>query len=328
MTKVPEATVWPVLAVTFLLGIGLVSLLDILTGNDGEAPALEMPETSSGVTTVWVAPGAEHLLSGLDAPERVRLHMPWQPLPALAQNYLLVLRDSTDHPRLPDGWIASNEVSREHWRFVEIETVEERPESDRFDLMARLDWAEVYFEAEDGSVLPCSQWRFGRWTCGLEEWLWVGQTQVVIRGQERQCIWAHPKVQYDLVIRFPQLEIGRRLSGRYGMSDEAAESPEGGDVDFTVRVGDQIRELSAQNRRGFYSYQVVTEDLDGQRAEVEFRVSAGYDGRRHFCFTASILGVGEESALEAPDPAEAPIHPLIPAPQGLWQLDSNIRRSP
>src|SRR5262245_51013778 len=85
-----QGAVWPVVAVTLLLGIGLVSLLNAFTTGVGNLPPLIFPADVGTAPILLVTPGAENVLEALDRPERVTLQPPDQPIAELAPRFAIV----------------------------------------------------------------------------------------------------------------------------------------------------------------------------------------------------------------------------------------------
>jgi hypothetical protein len=288
----PQGAVWPVVAVTLLLGIGLVSLFNAFTSGQSTPPPLVIPADMSQTPMLLVAPGAEAVLAQLEQPERLQVHPPDQPLPELAARYLAILPEGEALPRLPEGYVSEGPRTVGGWDLYWVVAPNQSDESPRYDLRNHIRDAEVYFRDTAGNRTPCDRWRFGRWTCGIAPWLWVGPTEQLIRGQPRECIWAHPWVDHELVVAFRNVPTGNRLSGRYALADGAADIPDGAPVTFSVRTLGQAHDFVAANERGLRSYQVNLRDAQGAETfDVEFAVNATADGVRHFCFTAVVLGL-------------------------------------
>jgi hypothetical protein len=289
-THTAEGALLPLLSAVLLIGIGLVSIIDAVTVGDEGDRIDAVPDEVGESAVVLVAPGREEQLGVLSRGRAAQLSPPWAPLPALDSDYWVVLGDGVDLPRLPDGYEVLAEREEGVWTWVHVGGGAPSPRAERWDLLDALRSAEVAYVDADGTSHACDQWRFGRWTCGLDEWLWIGIAEPTFRGQPRRCVWAHPRENSELVIRATGVPVGERLRGRYGIADSGTDMEDGAPVDFAVRVGRAERELVAQNRPGMSSYRVRinADEVDGERTDVEFRISSAFVGRRHFCFTASI----------------------------------------
>lgn len=319
-TQNPEGALLPLLSAVLLIGIGLVSIIDAVTVGDEGDRIEAVPDEVGESAVVLIAPGREEQLGVLSRGRTALLAAPWAALPAVDSDFWVVLGDGVDLPRLPDGYQVLAEREEGAWTWVHVGGGEPSPRAERWDLLEALRSAEVAYVDADGTTHPCDQWRFGRWTCGLDEWLWIGIAEPTFRGQVRRCVWAHPRENSTLVIRATGVPVGERLRGRYGIADSGTEMEDGAPVDFAVRVGRAERDLVAQNRSGMSSYRVRinNDDVDGERTDVEFRISSPFVGRRHFCFTASMQGAGPDSDAEEIDLDEL----LEPGQLGAEEIDA------
>lgn len=283
---------WSAFAAAFLVGVGLVSLIDVFTGETADQTPIAIPGEVADADVFVIAPGAEHRLLPL-AGHRFKLLPPWETLPNNRRSYWVGLFDDAELPRLPDGWSATEPDRRGEWDWVLVTPDQPINTPERYDLVENVGTAEIYFRWPDGRTQPCDHWRFGTWGCGLEEWLWVGPTEQHFRGQPRECIWAHPAEGAELVIRFPDVPSGSRLAGRYGIADSGADMPDGASVEMLVRAGAEERTVVAQNRHGMFSYHLALSAEPGVDViDVELVISSERAGRRHFCFTGAVVGSG------------------------------------
>jgi len=303
-----------VVAATFLVGVGLVSLADALDTSSQPAPMAEAPEQVAGHRVLVVAPGHEESVTGIVGTTNVDLHPEWEPLPALGRPYWVAVGRGADLPRLPEGWTSAPPVETDVFSWVAVMPSEPVRSRERYDFVDSLEHADVRFIDSLGTHHPCTTWRFGRWTCGLEDWLWIGESEQPFREVPQRCIWAHPRVDSQLVIRFADVPVGSRVSGRYGIADSGADMPDGAPVELRVDVDDASRLFTAQNRRGLYSYRLIPEANPGETVDVTFTISADHVGRRHFCFTGGMQDLGSEPSrsrrrfepgedVQRPDPA-------------------------
>ncbi|MBN1945515.1 MAG: hypothetical protein JW797_07550 [Bradymonadales bacterium] len=285
-----KGMIWWLLALAFLVGTAAVSLIELVLADVGIQEEIPIPAEMGEGHLVIVAPGQEHLLLAKSLPESFSFHPSWERLPAREEGYQVLLPRHLSIPRLPEGWSERFRQELAGWQWVAVGPTSpvQRRDADEVDLAQELGRARVFFRGPDGQQIPCDRWRFGRWGCGLEEWLWVGPTQLDMRGVNRSCIWAHPRAGYELVIQFSRVPSGSRLSGRYGLSDSAVAVADGADVGFEVRVGQVERQFVAENRQGFFPYQVPLDGVGEGPIDIEFVVTAENDGRRHFCFSGAI----------------------------------------
>jgi hypothetical protein len=196
------------------------------------------------------------------------------------------------------GWSVELLEEKDNWRWYQVLPPASVLQVQQIDLMAHLDEAQVFFSGPDGEMIDCSRWHFGRWTCGPEDWLWVGQYEMEIQGVQRSCIWAHPRTNHELNIQFEDLPYLNRINGRYGIADAAVDMEGGAPVHLSVEMGERTRRLTAENQRGFFSYHLSREHTEGELPTgVRFTISSEDDGMRHFCFTARVF-------LERDEPEE------------------------
>lgn len=157
-------------------------------------------------------------------------------------------------------------------------------EPEGFELRTALGRARVYIREEDGGERPCSSYRFGRWHCGPEPWLWVGPTELSVRDRSAECIWFHPPDEGTIVVEWSDPGPGGTLTGRYAFADVAADNSQPGDGSFVVRWnGEAIVERVVEQRRGFRRYTGLAPLREGETTlSVEF--SSEVTAQRHFCF--------------------------------------------
>lgn len=303
-------TLWPLIATVFLVGIGLVSLADTLTGAVPERNFPVFTEEMSHSPVIVIAPGAEQLLAELPSLERVTLHPSWERLPEIGEPFY-VITSLGELPRLPDGWQHESEIEEEGWRITLINPPGLSVQAHSYDVSEHLSEANIFYQPEEGPTAHCDRWILRRWECGLESWHWVGVTDVVMQNRDRRCIWAHPATGHDLVIQFSDVPLGTQLAGRYGLSDTVIDYTDLPPVQFEARVGTASRSFSVGSRRGFHSYQLTPESTDTGPVDVEFVISAEHDGLRHFCFTAVMQDI-DTVAQPAVSPVETPAEAVQP----------------
>lgn len=314
-----SGTWWPLIATVFLVGIGLVSLADSLTGEASERDFPVFPEQMGHAPVIVIAPGAEQLLAELPSLERVTLLPAWERLPEIGEPFYVITSQS-ELPRLPDGWQPVDQSEELGWRITLVNPPEHSVQAHSYDVSEHLSEANIFYQPEDGPTAHCDRWILRRWECGLESWHWIGVTEVVMQDRNRRCIWAHPATGYDLVIQFSNVPLGTQLAGRYGLSDTVIDYTDLPPVQFEARVGSASRSYTVGSRRGFHSYQLAPDPTDTGPVDVEFIISAEHDGLRHFCFTAVMQDINDGTQppgqpMEMPSEAVQPIEvEFVPVP--------------
>lgn len=289
--------------VLILLGVGLTSLVMTFVSEPAGELSTYRAVLAQAIETAAVPD--EILLSGVGVEDVIIEGGPWRgeglgdalksvpflliprddDVKTLKRHYWILGRDG-QLPEVPEGY--------EQERISETEglVVESWKSTGPlgYRLLDHLDEAEARFVPEsEGEPRPCTLSRFGargRKHCGPNSWNWVGASEVTISGKPIWCIWAHPLAQHELRITFPEVPLDRPLSGRYGLTDDAASTQRGSPVTFKILVdGEEVINRLAPNRRGLHQYR-VPERTEG--VELTFVVTAPKDGRRHFCFDGEI----------------------------------------
>jgi hypothetical protein len=129
-----------------------------------------------------------------------------------------------------------------------------------------------------------------RFQCPGGEWQFVGSTVVEDQNyQPRQCLWAHPPPQGELVLRFEDVPVGAKIRGYGGMSYYEEREQHGGLIRLQVNVGtESVGDYRHGDGEGWKSFDFPTERFKGQRLPVEFRVRAGRAWDRSFCLQAEV----------------------------------------
>ncbi len=133
-------------------------------------------------------------------------------------------------------------------------------------------------------------WQKDRFQCSTGGWNYVGEVFFKIDAQYRRCIWAHPTNDAKLVIRIPDVKLGRELTGHHGLLDDAINNfPTGAPVTMTIAIDDKVvKTLVRPNIRGWAHFRIDTSSKAGQRSTLTFTVSTTNAGGRHYCFSAEI----------------------------------------
>jgi len=181
--------------------------------------------------------------------------------------------------------------------------VEPADEASTASLVERVRDARVAIQTPSGPRV-CDQWRFDRWFCGPDPWVYVGVTEITVRDRPWTCLWAHPTAEGPLELIFDDLPAGASLRGRYAFNDAAADRGSGDGVRLEALTGDtSLLETVAPMDRGHRSWRV---ELPEDATSVTLRVTATELAQRHFCLDASVRApVGPRTtrpSLRIPDP--------------------------
>lgn len=140
----------------------------------------------------------------------------------------------------------------------------------------------------------------------LPEWNHVGPHDLVIGGQNRHCLWAHPISGGRIIIDAPWPLSASRIRLFYGLADSAVGAPDGQPVTLELFAGDRKLGSYVQPNQPGYNEQLVA--LGEPASEkLRFVVSVTQDGARHFCLDA----VAERGPT--------PVAPVLKLPQSSSQ---------
>ncbi len=127
-----------------------------------------------------------------------------------------------------------------------------------------------------------------RWLFSDNTWDTVCQSKQKSGGELRDCLWAHPVDNADLLITYPQVQLGSAISGATGITDLAARYRTTS-VYFQVYVDDlKVLDQTHENRQGWNEFRVDTSQWAGESHDVTFRISCENERWRHFCFDAVV----------------------------------------
>ena len=122
--------------------------------------------------------------------------------------------------------------------------------------------------------------------CCDEEWQRIRLRKMTAGGEDRVCLFAHPREGGEIRIAFRDVALKERLTFVTGIDDGMVRgnlSP----VIADVRVnGSSVGRVIHPDIRGWLASAVDTAAFAGVPAEVEVVVSADNDEKRHFCFDA------------------------------------------
>jgi|GEM_PF-5278441 hypothetical protein len=133
---------------------------------------------------------------------------------------------------------------------------------------------------------PCRREGPRKHQCSNKSWNYVGPVHHPIANQLRRCIWAHPIDGKKLRVNFPNVKLGRVLSGHHGIIDSAVRSfPSGRPVDLAVAIdGQQVGQFKCSNKKGWKAWEIDTSSRAGKKATVTFTISTTRAAGRHYCF--------------------------------------------
>jgi hypothetical protein len=207
-------------------------------------------------------------------------------------DYLLVRGGPNQlHRRLqtsPDVWELVRESGQ--WRLFRRTEPDTRPVV--MSLLERIHRASV---TSTGERTPCPQGPGYRHQCPQHDWLWVGPTEQVIDRQQHPCIWAHPLAGQPISLQWTDMPAQAvSLRGWAALADTAFSggrpSMDPVTLEFLVD-GQSVGTFDSPPRRGIFPYEIqipASPNLSDVRT-LEVVVRASDDGRRHFCFTGSVL---------------------------------------
>jgi hypothetical protein len=140
----------------------------------------------------------------------------------------------------------------------------------------------------NGAVTPCPRQGRARFECSAQDWNRVEPGFHRLAGEHRWCLWAHPAGGARLVIRLPGVKLGRALTGRHGILDDAVRGfPGEPPVEMEIALdGARLDSFVIPNRQGWREWRADTRAHAGRSAEVTFTVTSARETARHYCFTA------------------------------------------
>jgi hypothetical protein len=107
-----------------------------------------------------------------------------------------------------------------------------------------------------------------------------------------RCIRARPVQDGVLNLRYPDVELGDRIVGYFGIEREGRLMFKRRPVEFKVFVDGQSRyEGRTQNDNKIHWFDVPLGELGKRRAEIAFSVEAANIVKRYFCFHAQVVDV-------------------------------------
>lgn len=170
---------------------------------------------------------------------------------------------------------------------VRLDAPEERVV--HFDLLERLDEAEVSRVDGDKEIRQCDTWDADKraWYCRKpHKWIYVGEELLFFGLDPHRCIWAHPPGKGRKVrLRFDDVPMGETFRVRAGLNQRAARSKRGTDVHVRVIVDeDLVEERTIPARENSWKpIDVDTSHIAGQEREVVVEIWSKKVYDRFFC---------------------------------------------
>lgn len=280
------------LGIVTSLALALVSLV---VWADAHEPNLQDSAAMAAIAATMAPEGVPVYVTDLTGEEQVwrargqvALLPPWQPRPEETP-FVALARDSSLLPDVNHHTDAGELVERPPW--VARSYGDINPSARPPSLLDALAQAKVSIARPKGEPRLCTQRRASSWHCGPSPWNRVGPEQLTIQGKPETCMWLHPSDEGELVITWPAMDAPATLEGRIGLSDQAAQTPGGAPIQFTVEVnGELALKRTHPNRAGWSAIRAPVLARDGQaEASLTLRVSSSNTGRRHFCMDARVL---------------------------------------
>ena len=129
-----------------------------------------------------------------------------------------------------------------------------------------------------------------RYRCSGGDPFLVGLT--VIDDKEyrpRRCIYAHPKANSWLLLRFLKVPVGKKIGGAGGMSYLIARDGTGLPVEFAVYIDNkEIGRRLFEDQKGFDPFEFSFEAGERKTVDVTFEIQSKQTAEREFCFTAEM----------------------------------------
>lgn len=294
----PRLSSWVAL---FALASGLlVSLVQPLLPRDGvtevapfvSALAERVPELKDGDMVLVHPPWRHDVVNGLYAspllPEGVRATVSLSLAHGQDPGRVLVLRDRKApplpraHRNLRDARVQAEGIET-GWLLRPADVPVDDVENDLARLLGR---AEVVVIDAAGRRVRCP-WDAStqRHRCDdLPSWMYVGLESLMVAGAPSSCAWSHPTSGGKVVIRFPDVALGREIRFAHALSDAVAGRDGGAPVEAAIYVeGKRVLRSVRTNASGWWEERVAIPGGTG-RAEVRIEVTTRDDGARHYCW--------------------------------------------
>lgn len=135
-------------------------------------------------------------------------------------------------------------------------------------------------------TVACQPWDGDRFQCPQGDWNYVGRTILTADGMMRDCVWMHPPAQGPLTLLIPDVPLGERLEGHYGLHDVAGRTLDRAPVRLRIAVDDQEPQVfDNPPAMGWHTWVVPTPGRSGTRGNVRLSTESPDSTQRHFCVT-------------------------------------------
>jgi hypothetical protein len=161
----------------------------------------------------------------------------------------------------------------------------------RYDFATRLPSAQVGVR-QGGSYDACHR-VMDHFVCGGAPWTDVFVRTVSFDDKAAtRCIWAHPRDDGPVEIHFRDVPAADALVGVYGVTPGPGRR--GAPVSLTVGVdGREVHSAQTEADGRTHLLEAPLDDVSGGPVDVTFTVDAKDTGRRHFCFNAQMVDMGQ-----------------------------------
>lgn len=147
----------------------------------------------------------------------------------------------------------------------------------------------------DGRRTPCERDERGRLQCSAAEWNYVGRAHFwmldhdgvhLVDGAIRRCIWMHPVANGEVRVTFPDVRLGRSITGEHGLQNRGPHEVEL--VAYAGEDGEEIGRVSLGRAHAWTPWEMDTRARAGQVVDLTFGVRVPVQGPYHYCWEGQI----------------------------------------
>jgi len=147
------------------------------------------------------------------------------------------------------------------------------------------DASEVFFE-KDGIKENCRKVSRSKWQCGKAEWNHVGKTVASMAGKQQKTVWAHPRSNKTLHVKYKVPEGAGLLVINTAFLPAAVSSSNRSPVEVKVSFDDsKVAEYTNMSISKTYSRKL---DIPNDIKDIDISFFVKDDGQRHFVFNGYI----------------------------------------